>query len=464
MANALIEKQNELQAKQERFAKFVEDMGPEHRVELITSVEGDTAAKEAALKEALAEMNAAGEAVDKQQEVEKGIEEAKEWEKYLKEPASKVHFPGGNGDKPDQRGPVKSLGTSFLESKAFTTYRDQGIPGIKYTRDDISLKALLTSQSLTYTGAPADSLQGFLPESTRTGDIVEMARRPVQLLGRLRQTPIAVPQVKYMEQIRRDSISGLEAGAGATAVAPGTGEGQAYSPAFFRWQEASEDVKKRGVFTPISDEQLDDVPGMQSLVEGELVDLIGEDADHQLINGNGGLVGASADLNGILSSSRSNIGSVAKGAGDPILTALLKGLKEVRVTGRASPDMFLMNPENWYDDLAPTQVATGAYLLAAPSEEVLMRAWGLPVVLVDAVPAGTVIVGDFARHCYVRDKQDVQVSIGPRYATDMLAAGSIPTGGTTLYTQPAGQMNIWADVRLAFVIRRETAFCAITGI
>ena len=283
---------------------------------------------------------------------------------------------------------------------------------------NVGLKALFS------TGA------GFAPESTRTGDIVAYAHRPVQLLDRLRQVPTNQSSVLYMEQTTRTAPSD-----------GGIAEGAAYPEAAFAYTEQTVPVRKRGAFIPATEEQLEDEPGVRALVEQDLIDVIREDIDNQLITGDG----TGANLLGL--SEVTGTGSQTMGS-DPLMTAFKKAMTKVRVDGRAMPDMALIHPNQW-DQIVTAQMTTGGYILGMPNQEFSQRLWGVSVQLVEAVGSDTVWVGDFGRHCIVRDRRDVTIRSDNQYES----SGS--------QIKPTGRVMIWGDARLAVVWRRPAAFVEI---
>ena len=274
---------------------------------------------------------------------------------------------------------------------------------------------------------------GFAPESTRTGDIVMYAHRPVQLMDRIRQTPISMPVVVYMEQTVRNSPSNM-----------GITEGSPYAEAEFEYAERTQPVVKRGAFIPVTDEQLEDVSGVRALLENDLIGIIREDVDNQLVNGNG----TAPNLLGL--ANKTGTLTQAKGS-DNVFTAVKKAMTKIRLTGRSNPDLILMHPNDW-DEVVTLQATSGAYILGMPNQEFAQRMWGLPVQLVETLGANKAWVGAFRQHFYIRDRRELSVRITDQWdsANDQV--------------RPTGRMMMWGDVRLAAVIRRAAGFCQITGI
>lgn len=321
---------------------------------------------------------------------------------------------------------IRSLSATYLESDQYRNYQP-GIGSGLHKREDLNLRALFQTTA------------GYAPESVRTGDIVPVAVRPTPVLARIPQMPTTSPSVVYMEQTTLTAPSSM-----------GISEGAVYTEAAIAYTERTSPVVKRGVFLPVTDEQMADVPGIRMLIDNDLVGMMMRDVENQIFNGNG----TAPNLSGILNNS--NINTVAKDSDQATFSALLEGIKSCRVTGRATPDLIVLNLTDWFE-MAATQLATGQYMTGSMHEGIFERLWGLNIVMSDALAEGTGLVGAFSEHCYIRDRQDIDIKTGPRLAVNAAGSG-------TEYTIPTGQMNIFGDIRLTFVVRRGAAFTQVTGL
>ena len=112
--------------------------------------------------------------------------------------------------------------------------------------------------------------------------------------------------------------------------------------------------------------------------------------------------------------------------------------------------VIAMSTIRWYA-LMETQTTDGWYLFGLGASE--PRLFGVPVAMHDGIPDTTgtkeqAIIGDFARHSYLRDRQAASVRIETRHRV------------SSNMTRPTGQLSLVADARAAFVIRRAAAFVA----
>lgn len=306
------------------------------------------------------------------------------------------------------------LGKLFVESQAYKGYRGGGAgPSAEL---DVDLKALFQTSA------------GWPPDVIRTGRVVEFATRPIQVLDLIPVATTTQNAVAYLEETT------------FTNAAAETAEGGAYPEAALALTERTSPVRKVAVFLPVTDEQLEDVQGVQDYVEQRLTFMLRQRLDGQVLVGSG----TAPNLTGILNTA--GIQTQAKGT-DPAPDAIYKAIVKVRVTGRAQPNAVVIHPNDW-QEIRLLRTADGVYIWGNPSESGVERIWGLPVVQSDALTEGTALVGDFANFCRLYNRRGIEVQVSNSHA-DYFAAG---------------KQAIRADVRVAFVVERPAAFCSVTGI
>ncbi len=136
----------------------------------------------------------------------------------------------------------------------------------------------------------------------------------------------------------------------------------------------------------------------------------------------------------------------AKGA-DPVPDAIFKAMTLIRVTGRANPSGIVMNPTDW-QDVKLLRTADGIYIWGSPADMSPDRIWGLQVAISDAQTLNTALVGDFANFSELVLRKDVEVQISNSHSTFFIE----------------GKQAIRADMRVALVAYRDSAFCTVTGV
>jgi len=315
----------------------------------------------------------------------------------------------------------KSFGELFTKSKAFAKAGQSELT-------NIDMGAPASGQG-SYLKTLFETAAGWLPETTRTGRVVDFATTPIQVVDIIPQTTTAQTAVVYMEETT------------FTNNAVEKAEGAAFGEAALALTEKSSSVRKIPVFIPVTDEQFEDESQVRGYLNNRLPFMIRQRLDSQLLVGNG----TAPNLRGILNVV--GIQTQAKGA-DPTPDAVYKGIVLCRTgTGQAMPNAAVFNPLDW-QDIRLLRTADGLYIWGNPSDAGPMRIWGLSVVEAQALTAGTGLVGDFANfsELAVRRGMDVQVS----------------NSHSTFFTE--GKQAVRADIRVAFVVYRPAAFCTITGI
>lgn len=331
-------------------------------------------------------------------------------------PVNQPPHPSGT-EKGNLRQALKSIGEIVVGSRAFKAYRDSKHPSQSEEKDFglVELKTLF------------QTTQGWAPESTRSGLVVEAVTRPIQLLDIIPSGPIGQAQAVYMEETTFTNNAAERA------------EAAAYAESAFALTERRESVRSIGTSVPVTDEQLEDVAQAQTYLDGRLSFGVRQRLDGQLINGDGN----APNLTGILN--KAGIQTQARGA-DPNPDAFYKAMTNVRVTGRAFPNAHVIHPTNW-QSIRLMRTADGIYIWGSPAETGPDRMWGLQVVQADSIAAGTGIVGDFLNFCQLYERRGLEVAVG--YVNDDFLKG---------------KRTVRAGIRVAFAIYRAAAFSTVTGL
>jgi HK97 family phage major capsid protein len=402
-------------AKQARAAKAFEEAGPEldfskESVRVILDNAADSAAAVAKLQEWNTELEVDGKELDEARSLVKMRDGLKRAET---EPVNAPPIPGGDGT-PKR----KTLGQLITASRPFKDSLATGSPakGIVEGFGFQDLKTLFQTSA------------GWAPESTRVpGLVIDAVTRPIQLMDLIPPGSTEQAAVVYMEETTRTHASAERA------------ENAAYAESQFALTERSSTVRSIGTSIPVTDEQLQDVAGVQSYLEGRLVFGNRQRFDSQVLNGDG----SAPNLEGILN--KSGIQTQAKG-GDTVPDAIYKAMTLVRVTGRAFPNAVVLHPNDW-QGVRLLRTADGIYIWGSPSEAGPERIWGVRVVQSDAITENTGLVGDFLNFCQMFERRGMEVLVG--YVDDDFLDG---------------RQTIRAGFRVAFVIYRAAAFCTVTSI
>lgn len=324
----------------------------------------------------------------------------------LKKPI-RQHLPSPRTDEP------RSFGQLAVDTKGFMeATREQRNFKIEV---DVDLKTLLQTSA------------GWQPRTGNGDRLVEKIVRPVQLLDRIPTDTTDLFEIPFMLETTR------------TQAAAETAEAGTYAEDAFVYARQVAAVRKIGSQIPVTDEQLQDVGSMRSLLDNRLRFGLEARLDQQILVGDG----TPPNIQGIFTVS--GIQTQAKAA-DSAANAIFKAMTLVRITGRAIPDLIVMHGTDW-QNVRIAQYANGDYPFGPPTLAGADSMWGLPVVQSEALTAGNAVVGAFSTYTQLLYKKGVEVQVG------------------FINTQfIEGKATLRADLRAAFVIYRGLAFAKVTGL
>ncbi len=313
----------------------------------------------------------------------------------------------------DYDGP-RSMGQLAIESKSFMQdVREKRYP--TRVELDIGLKTVLQTSA------------GLQPR-TGIGDvIVEKAVRPVQVLDFIPTDTTELFEYPFMQETTR------------TQAAAEVSETGTYAEDAFAYTRVVAPVQKIGSQIPCTDEQLADVGAMRALMDKRLTFGLLAQLDKQILVGSG----TPPAIKGVVNFA--SIQTQARGS-DPNANAIFKALTKVRVTGRAAPDVVMIHGLDW-QQVRLAQNANGDYQFGAPSITGADTLWGLPVLQTEALTQGTALCGAFKQYSLLLYRKGIEVQTG--YINTQFIIG---------------ELTIRADLRAAFAVYRDAAFCTVTGI
>lgn len=407
----LVEARNELDSVNARLAKVWKQAGEEIDLEKVTEVEGKSSSEKA---QKIRELNDAATELGKKVDSLRALETAAKAAIVADSTASGAPHaaPAAKAKMPET---FTDVAQSIAASKAIKAYEPGSGVGPLATID-FDLKTLFARTA------------GWAPESLRSGRVLENAQRPVQVTELFPSGTITQAVYKYMEETT------------FTNAAAEASEGGTYAEAALALTERSQNVEKVAVWLPVTDEQLEDVAGVESYLESRLRFMIAQRLDSQLLNGNG----TPPNILGVLN--KPSIQTQARGT-DNVPDAIHKAMTKVMVTGRAMPSAVVLHPNDW-QDIRLLQTADGVYIWGNPADAGPERIWGRPVALSDAIAENTGLTGDFPAHSLLLMRRGLDVQVTNSHSTFFIE----------------GKQAIRADLRVVLVVFRPQAFSTITGI
>lgn len=403
---ALTECEGKLENKRKKLADIFAEAGPEMDLGKVKSVKGNTHEIAAEIRKLNDEQTDLGKELENLKAVQRASEGIKT--------SPDTRESGDGAESPvATKGSTKSFGELFTSSDAYKL--KAGRVGPEATID-IELKTLFQTSA------------GWAPEVTRTGRVVDMATRPVQVTDLIPQNSTSQSAIQYMEETT------------FTNAAVETSEGSAYAEGTLALTERSVVVRKLAVYLSVTDEQLEDEPQVRGYIDNRLPFMVRQRLDSQILVGDG----SAPNLRGILNVA--GIQTQAKGS-DPTPDAIYKGMTKVRVTGRAMPSGVIMHPNDW-QDIRLLRTADGIYIWGNPSDAGPERIWGLQVSQSDAITADTALIGDFSNFSELAVRRGIDVQVSNSHSTYFVE----------------GKQALRADMRVALVVYRPAAFCTVTGV
>lgn len=287
----------------------------------------------------------------------------------------------------------------------------------------------LERAALEYLGVKATMTTGagFAPLQFRDGSVVPAISRPPQLIDLLRIDVTDQNAVKFMKQTTR------------TNAAAAKGENDAFDEAGIAYSEATVNIRKLGVYLPVTEEQLEDEPGVRALIDEDLKLMVRQKLDEQVTVGDG----TGVNILGLYGQT----GALAQAAGsDNAFDQIMKAMTKVRTQGRAKPNLVVLHSDN-YQALALTKTADGLYIFGHPGDAPLSRIWGVQIVASEALTGGTgmVVDTDYAR---IKMRGDLTVSSTNAHE-DFFTSNKVA---------------IRASVRAGLQVLRDQAICKLTGL
>ena len=403
---ALKEAKGKLDAKRKELATIFDEAGPDIDLAKVKSVDGDTTAKAAHIKNLNDEMSDLGKKYDELREVAKAAGAARDTEDS-DEPAGEP----GDDRSGGGRGGFKTLGRRFVEAKGYDVLKVKD----REIEFDVELKTLL------------DTATGWAPETTRGPRVVDFATRPIQVVDFIPQTTTTQTAITYMEETT------------FTNAAAETAEGAAKPEAALALTEKSSNVRKIPVWLPVTEEQLEDVPRIEAYLDNRLGFMVRQRLDQQIVSGNG----TAPNLRGLMNVV--GIQTQAKGT-DPTPDAIYKAATKIEVTGQAVPNLVILHPNDW-QDIRLLRTADGIYIWGSPADAGPERIWGYRVAKVQAATENTGLVLD-----------TTFTELAIRKGLTMKRSDS----HSTYFVE--NKVAILAELRAAFVVYRPAAVCSVTGI
>lgn len=321
------------------------------------------------------------------------------------------------GDQPERKKSLGEIVTASDEIKqlmASPTKRGRAV---------VNVKAIISALT-----TDADGSAGDLIVPQRLAGIVAPPQRRMTVRDLLTPGRTASNAIQYVKE------TGFTNNAATVSETAGTAKPQSE----IKFDLMNTPVTTIAHFVRATKQILDDVPQLQSYVDGRLRYGLMYVEENQLLNGSG----TGTDLNGIYTQASaysapinpSSAGNLTKI--DVIRLAILQAaLAEYPVNG------IVLHPSDWAD-IELTKDDVGRYLFTNPQNGVEPRLWRLPVVETQAMTLDRFLVGAFQLGAQVFDREDANVEVSTEDQDNFIK----------------NLVTIRAEERLALAVYRPEAF------
>lgn len=289
------------------------------------------------------------------------------------------------GGEPEAR---KSLGQQVTESEAVKAFLAQ--PS-KRGKASFQTKAIISALATDADGS--------------AGDLIVPQRQPGVLgpaVRRLTVRDLCMPGRTNSNAVQYVKETGFTNAAATVSEVLGTVKPQSE----IRFDIMNTAVTTIAHWVLATKQILDDVPQLQSYIDGRLRYGLAYAEELQLLMGGG----TGTDLNGMYTQATAFAAPAGTGVTSPTaidnlrLAMLQASLAEFPATG------IILNPIQWAG-IELSKTTEGAYLFANPQGVAEPRLWGLPVVATQAMTTDKFLVGAFAMSCQIFDREDANVEI-----------------------------------------------------
>lgn len=315
----------------------------------------------------------------------------------------------GNG-RPSQEQEQKSMGELFVSDPNYKGATNKRAIGVELK--DYEFKTTMS------TGA------GWSVNNPRTNIVIPKAQRRPVVADLVPQDPTTLTAIKYMEETT------------FTNTADEVAEDGLKPEAALAFTERTANMAKIAVWLPVTEEQLEDVPQAQAIINNRLVLMLQLTEEIKLLTG-------TANIDGFIPTAGQ---TQAKGA-DPTPSAVYKAFTKIRFTGFAEPDGTVWHPNDW-EPVRLLQDSTGRYIWGDPWVEGIERIWGKPAIITPAETENTILVGDFGMYSHISRKKGITIKTFDQHSD------------YAIYNR----LVILAEERLTLEIYRPNAFCTVTGV
>jgi HK97 family phage major capsid protein len=323
----------------------------------------------------------------------------------------------------------KSLGEVFTGSDVYESMKSSG----RGSNQPMSMD----KKDISNLAASA----GSLVRTDRDSRVFMDPNRPMRIRDLIPTVPTASNAVEFMREL---SFTNNAAPQG-TSAAIGSGEFVAKAQSELTYELVTKPVRTIAHWMAASRQVLSDAPMLQNLIDNRLTYGLDLESDDQILNGDG----TGQNLDGLLEDTAINdAGELPTGtATDDIPAAMIDHIrKAIRIEQQAeyyNMTGLVLNPVDW-ETLETAKATDGHYLMVnMPTGRATETVWRIPVIVTNAMPASTFLIGDWNMGAVLYDREDVSVRVSESHADYFIKNG----------------VAVLAEERYTLAIPLPNAFC-----
>lgn len=308
----------------------------------------------------------------------------------------------------------KSLGQCYVESETYqevkSTTRGNSVP---------------VEQKAISDGAGS---AGALTDQMRVPTIFKNPNRPMFI----RDLVNHVPTMDSAVEIMRENVF-------TNNAAPQAGELVTKAESDITFTLETYKVETQAHWLQASRQILADVNRLRSYIDGRLMYGLDLLFDAQLLSGDG----TGQNFTGLLvDADVSTVGASAAESGTVWLEHIRKAITQCQLFEYYNINGIVLNPADW-ETIEVSTGSDGHFIWASVPDGAEMRLWRVPVVVTNAMPQGSFILGDWTMGATLYDREQKNVRISESNGTDFVK----------------NAITILAEERAAFAIELPKAFC-----
>lgn len=281
-------------------------------------------------------------------------------------------------------GEAKTAGQIFTQSQAYKNFLANG----QGSSDNVAIpsfptKAIVTSRD---TGG---LLMGAMP-------IIGAIERPLTIRDLLSVQTTTNNAVDY---IRETGFTNASAVVAETLLKPESS---------LTFESVTSLVKTIAHWIPATKQVLDDLPQMQSFIDGRLLNGLATTETTQILYGSG----VGENIEGIMVNP--DIQTYTALTGDTKIDVIRKAMTLTHITGYQANGIVL-HPNDW-EDLELAKATDGQYIFASVGAGAEQRIWRVPVVVTTSIVEGEFLTGAFGLGAQLWERETPNVRISEHHA------------------------------------------------